>query len=593
LKGSKFLRLFAVLLALTLIAAACGGGGGDDEAAPGTQEVPEEDIPQGGTLRIAGVSDVDYMDPGAMYYTVSWFLARGVFRTLVTYPAVADFEEQNQLVPDLAEDVGQANEDQTQWTYTLKEGVTYGPGLGGEEVPGVTGEPVKSEDIKYAIERLFNPSVGAGYPNYYEDIEGVKEFQDGDAEEITGIETPDDQTIVFNLSKPVGDWDFRMAMPAASPVPRAAAEKYDKKKDSDYDKHVVGTGPYYVAEWTPEEQITLERNENWDAETDDVREAYIDTVDWKLGLDNDVGVKKILNGDYELGLDVSPQGPALEQVVNDPELKQRMINEPSLCTRYVWLNTTVKPFDDPLVREAVNYAIDRANIKRVFGGPITGPIATSVVPPGMTGHLPTEEYNPFPSPNLAGDMEKAKELMAEAGYENGFDEEVLFVGASDPPHDKIAETVRSDLEELGFTNLNVKTPAFPNQYTQFYSVPSKNVGIGTSAGWCKDYNDAFTFLDPLFHGRNIRDSGNYNYSELDDSALNEAIDSAAALSGDERVEAWENANRLATESGVWVPWSWDNETIIYSEALVNPIYNTFFSHVDYVVAGVNGGAAAQ
>ena len=112
-------------------------------------------------------------------------------------------------------------------------------------------------------------------------------------------------------------------------------------------------------------------------------------------------------------------------------------------------------------------------------------------------------------------------------------------------------------------------------------------------GWCKDYNDAFTFLDPLFHGRNIRDSGNYNYSELDDSALNEAIDSAAALSGDERVEAWENANRLATESGVWVPWSWDNETIIYSEALVNPIYNTFFSHVDYVVAGVNGGAAAQ
>ncbi|HVL64842.1 MAG TPA: ABC transporter substrate-binding protein [Actinomycetota bacterium] len=593
MRDRKFLRLFAALLALGLIAAACGGGGGEGEGRPGTEEVSEEDIPTGGTLRIAGISDVDYMDPGAMYYTLSWTLARGVVRTLVTYPAVADFEEQNQLVPDLATDVGQSNEDQTQWTYTLKDGVVYGPALGGEDVPGVTGEPITSGDIKYAIERLFIPSVGAGYPNYYEDIVGVEEFQNGDADEITGIETPDDKTIVFNLAKPVGDWDFRMAMPAASPIPRDYVEKFDKKKDSDYDQHVVASGPYYIAEWTPEEQITLERNEHWDPETDDVRKAYVDTVDWKLGLDNDVGVEKILNNDYEFGMDVAPSGPALERVVNTPELKQRLINEPSLCTRYVWLNTTVEPFNDPLVRQAVNFAIDRANIKRVFGGPITGPIATSVVPPGMTGHLAPEEYNPFETPNMAGDMERAKELMAEAGYENGYDGKVLFVGASDPPHDKIAETVRSDLEELGFTNLDVKTPAFPNQYTQFYSVPSKNVGIGTSAGWCKDYNDAFTFLDPLFHGRNIRDSGNYNYSELDDERLNEAIDRAAGLTGDDRIEAWEEANRLATESAVWVPWSWDNETIIFSENLVNPIYNTFFSHIDWVVVGVEQGAGSN
>lgn len=589
MRDKKFLRLFAVLLALGLIAAACGGGGDDGGAAPGTEEVAEEDIPRGGTLRIAGTSDVDYMDPGAMYYTLSWTLARGVVRTLVTYPAVADFEEQNKLVPDLATETGQSNEEATEWTYTLKDGVVYGPALGGEDVPGVTGEPITSGDIKYAIERLFIPSVGAGYPNYYEDIEGVQEFSDGDADEITGIETPDDQTIVFHLSKPVGDWDFRMAMPAASPIPRSFAEQFDEKKDSNYDNSMVATGPYYVAEWTPEEQITLERNEHWDEATDDVRKAYVDTVDWTLGLDNDVGVDQILNGDYELGLDVSPQGPALERVVNTPELNDRMINEPSLCTRYVWLNARIEPFDDPLVREAVNFAIDRSNIKRVFGGPITGPIATSIVPPGMTGHLPAEEYNPFESPNMAGDMDQAKELMAQAGYADGYDGKVLFVGASDPPHDRIAETVRADLEELGFSNLNVRTPAFPNQYTQFYSVPAKNVGVGTSAGWCKDYNDAFTFLDPLFHGRNIRDSGNYNYSELDDSALNDAIDEAAGLAGDERVAAWEEANRLATESAVWVPWSWDDETIIYSENLVNPIYNTFFSHVDWVVVGVEGG----
>lgn len=582
----RVIRLFAVLLALTMLAAACGG----DEEEPGGSnepEVSEDEIPRGGTLKIAGASDVDYMDPASMYYTLSWTLARGVFRTLVTYPAVADFEEQNVLVPDLATDTGTPNEDSSQWTFTLKEGIKFGPALGGEEVPGVTGEEITSADIKYALERVFIPSVGGGYPFYYDIMEGTQDFVDGKADEITGIETPDDKTIIFNLTEPAGDWPYRMAMPASAPVPKDFAAEFDAEKDSNYDNSVVASGPYYVAEWTPEEQITLERNEFWDPETDDVREAYVDTVDWKLGFDNDVGVQQVQDGDYHIGLDVSPQGPALEQTLADPELSERLINEPSLCTRYIFLNTTIEPFDSLEVRQAVNWAIDRANLKTLQGGPITGDIASSILPPGMPGYLSTDEYNPFGTDGMAGDMEKAKQMMADAGYPDGYDGELLFVGASDPPHDRYAESVRADLEELGFTNLNIKTPAFPNQYTQFYGIPDKEVAIGTSAGWCKDYNDAFTFLDPLFSGDNILPSGNQNYSEIDDPALNDAIATAAGTPfGDERVAAWEEANRLATESGAWVPWTWDNETIIYSEDLINPIYNTFFSHIDWVVVGV-------
>lgn len=581
----RFIRLFAVLLALSLIAAACGGSEGDSPST--TEPVPTDEIPVGGTLRIAGTSDVDFMDPASMYYTLSWTLARGVFRTLVTYPAVADFDEQNVLVPDLATDVGTPNGDSSQWTFTLKDGIKFGPALGGEAVPGVTGEEITSADIKYALERVFIPSVGGGYPFYYDIMEGTDAFVAGEADEITGIETPDDKTIIFNLTEPAGDWPFRMAMPASAPVPADYAAGFDAEKDSDYDSNVVASGPYYVAEWTPDEQITLERNDEWDPDTDDVREAYVDTVDWKLGFDNDVGVQKVQDGDYEIGLDVSPQGPALEQTLNDPALSERLINEPSLCTRYLFLNTTVEPFDSLEVRQAVNWAIDRANLKTLEGGPITGDIASSIIPPGMGGYLSTDEYNPFETDGMAGDMDKAKELMAAGGYPDGYDGELLFVGASDPPHDKYAESVRADLEALGFSNLNVKTPAFPNQYSQFYGIPAKNVAIGTSAGWCKDYNDAFTFLDPLFSGDNILESGNQNYAELDDPAVNEAIATATQTPfGPERDTAWEEANRLATESGAWVPWTWDNETIIYSANLVNPIYNTFFSHIDWVVAGV-------
>lgn len=582
----RFIRLFAVLFALSLLAAACNGDNGDSNTSP-NEEVPAGEIPVGGTLRIAGTSDVDFMDPASMYYTLSWTLARGVFRTLVTYPAVSDFEEQNVLVPDLATDVGTPNEDSSQWTFTLKDGIKFGPALGSEAVPGVTGEAITSVDVKYALERLFIPSVGAGYPFYYDILEGTDEFVAGDADEITGIETPDDKTIIFHLTEPAGDWPHRMAMPAAAPVPADYAAGFDTEQDSDYDSHVVASGPYYVAEWTPKEQITLERNDEWDPDTDDVREAYVDTVDWKLGFDNDVGVQKVQDGDYDIGLDVTPSGPALEQTLNDPELSERLINEPVGCNRYLFLNTTVEPFDSLEVRQAVNWAIDRANLKTLQGGPITGDIATSILPPGMGGYLSPDDYNPFETDGMAGDMDKAKELMAAGGYPDGFDGELLLVGASDPPQDKYTESVRADLEELGFTNLNVKLPAFPNQYTQFYSIPDTNVAVGTSPGWCKDYNDAFTFLDPLFSGDNILPLGNQNYAEIDDPALNEAIATAAETPfGPERDTAWEEANRLATERGAWVPWSWDKETIIYSENLVNPIYNTFFSHIDWVVAGV-------
>ncbi|MFN2389171.1 MAG: ABC transporter substrate-binding protein [Actinomycetota bacterium] len=587
----KMLRLAAVLACVALIGAACGGGDDGD----GSAQLPSEDIPKGGTLRIAGVSDVDYMDPAAAYYTVTWTLMRGVVRTLTTYPAVADFEKQGVPVADLATDAGQANDDFTEWSFTIKDGVRYGKALGGDDVPGVTGEEIVCDDFVYALERNFTASVGAGYPFYYEVIEGTTDFQDGKADTISGVtcpDGPDGKTIVFTMTEPTGDFPYRAAMPALSPVPRAAAEKYDAKKTSEYADHMVASGPYYVAEWTPGEHIQLERNEEWDAATDEIRKAYVDSVDWKLGFDNDVGVKKVQDGDYHMGLDVSPQGPALEQTLQDPELKERFVNEPSLCTRYLFMNTTVEPFDDIKVREAVNWAVDRSALKRLQGGPVTGEIAASILPEGIGGHLSADEYNPFGTEGMAGDLEKGKELMADAGFPDGYDKPILVVGASDPPHDKYFESVRKNLEDLGFSNIEEKLPAFPNQYTQFYQEPSKKVAMGTSAGWCKDYNDAFTFFDPLFHGDNILPSGNQNYSSLNDPALNDAIDEAAALPpGADRDAAWEEVNRLATESAAWVPWTWDKETIIYSEDLVNPIYNTFFSHIDWVVAGVKDSAA--
>lgn len=591
----SLLRVLAVLAVFALVAAACGSGG--DESGEDLQRSEDlelaEDVPRGGTLRIAGTSDADYMDPAAMYYTLTFFLSRGVHRTLTTYPKnVTDLAAQNELVGDLATDAGTPNDDFTQWTYTLKDEIRFGPKIGGDEVEGVTGEEIVCEDVKFGIERIFVQSVGGGYPFFYDIIEGVPDdYPVKNHPDISGIECQDEKTIVFNLSEPAGDWPFRMAMPATTPVAEEAAAQYDSKDDSNYDRHAVATGPYYISEWTPGEQISMERNEHWDPETDEAREAFVDSVDWKLGFENDVGVTKILDGEYHLGLDIEPKGAQLEDIVNDPEQSELLLTETSGCTRYVFLNTRIEPFDNQQVREALNWGIDRANIKRLFGGPVTGPIATSIVAPGIDGHLTAEEYNPFETPDMSGDKEKARELLAEAGYPDGYDGKIRVVGASDTPHDKIFQSVLQDLEELGFSNIQKKTPAFPNQYTQFYSVPDSDTAIGTAAGWCKDYQSAFTFLDPLFHGDNIAESGNNNYSELDDPEMNRLIDEAAATPpGPEQTAAWEEANRYATETAVWIPWSWDEEVLLESGDLVNAYYLGFHSHVDWVNLGVEEGS---
>jgi peptide/nickel transport system substrate-binding protein len=581
-------RWIALLSVVALIAAACSGGG---EVGTGTSNEDVEitkNVPEGGTLRLAGAGDIDYMDPASMYATLSWFLARGVFRTLVTYPGdVTDLDAQNELVPDLAMDVGKPNADNTEWTYKLKPGVTYGPALGNEKVPGVTGEPIVCDDFQYAFQRLYMSSVGAGYPFYYDPIEGIDEFKKGEAETITGIECPSPDTIVFKLTEPVGDWDFRMAMPAASPVPRAAAEKYDRKDDSDYDTHVVATGPYYVEEWVPGEQITMKRSPEWDPATDDERGAYVDTVDWKMGFQPELAVQKIITNEYDVTLDIRPTGTSLENILKDPELRKRLIVEPDGCNRFIYMNTTVEPFDDPAVRAAVNVAIDRENLLRLNGGSTRGDIAASFLPPGVEGALSPAEYNPYETPNMAGDIERAKRMLAEAGYPNGFDGDLLMVGASGDPDARLLESVRVDLQELGFTGIEAKAVASPNHYTQFYSIPDKNVAIGTSPGWCKDYNSPVSFFDPLFKSTNILESGNNNFSEVDDPHLDRLIDDASAESDpQERVARWKEANRYVTDQGYFVPWLWQNAAILESERVVNGYFFGFTANVDWVNVGV-------
>lgn len=587
----RFLTGLALLMVTALVGVACGssnnGGGGGTGKAKNTsaQVYGGTTAKSGGTLNIASIGDVDYMDPGQAY-TVTFFsiVGRVTLRTLISYPGVPELDKQILPAPDLATALGEHNADNTQWTYHLRPGLKYGKGLGGVNVPGVTGQPIKAADIKYAIERLYNPSVGAGYAAYYDDIQGTAKCKKAQAYgcQISGIQTPDDNTIVFNLSKPSGDWDLRMTMPATTPVPQSVASKYDKTKDSDYDSHVVSNGPYYISKYTPGEQVIMKRNSTWSASTDQIRKAYVDEIDWKEGFDNNVCNAKIENGDYDFSVDCVPVGPQLQKM---SQLGDRFFNGPEPCSSYIFMNTTVKPFDKLEVRQAVNQIIDKDNLRRLAGGPLVGQIATSILPPGMLGHLDASQYDPFASPGNRGDVKKAKALMKKGGYPNGFHGKLLFVGSSTDPGPKQVESVRSDLKKIGIDNLQIKELVYPDYYTQYYEEPTTNTAIGF-AGWCEDFPSPDTFLTPLLYGPNILPHGNSNYSELNDAQLNSLIVKAKQAAPDQADAAWAATNKRATELAAWVPYRWTFARIIISSRLHNAYYDQYYENIDIANVGV-------
>ena len=202
--------LTALTAAVAVIGAACGGGSGSGTDSPGADAAPKA----GGTLHLALISDVqDAFDPQKEYYSVSWEYYRCcLLRTLLSYNGQTTDQGGSELHPDLAADMPTISDDGLTWTFTLKPGIHYGPPL--QDVI------VTSHDFVRALEReaCSRCNVG-GYSFYYSAIEGFDEFAAGDADSISGLETPDDSTFVVTLTDPTGDLGYRLAMPAAAPIP--------------------------------------------------------------------------------------------------------------------------------------------------------------------------------------------------------------------------------------------------------------------------------------------------------------------------------------------------------------------------------------
>jgi peptide/nickel transport system substrate-binding protein len=586
--------LFAsVFTALALIVAACGGsdddGGGGGGSKTATVQGKITAGKPGGVLTYLASGDIDYLDSGQTYYTFGYMVLYATNRTLYS------FNPDNSVkpVPDLAEGPPEISSDNKTITVHIKKGVKYAPPVNRE---------VKTQDIKYAFERAFSKEVPSGYAGaYFSSIAGTPEKPNsGDIKPISGIETPDNNTIVIKLKTAEAPLVSQaLVMPITVPVPEEYAKKWDSSTPSKFDQYQSFTGPYMVKNdpttgkvtgRVPGKSIDLVRNPNWDKKTD-YRPAYLDQIKIEEGNDDlATAARRALNGSHTVCCDAgSPPAQVLKQALS--RQKDQVIFVPSGGTRYIAMNMTIKPFDNINVRKAIIASSNRNALRLTRGGAILGDIANGWIPPGIPGF---EEAGGLKQntdldylANPAGDPELAKKYMLAAKKEDPSlpidasgkwtgGEKVLTIATNADPGKKTAEVFQGQMEQLGF-KLNFRIVPQDTLYTKFLAVPKQKVALGPNVGWFKDFADPQSMLDATFNGKNILDQGNVNWPQLDDPAINDAMKQASTVPvGPERNKAWAKINHMIAEQAPAIPWIWDKTASVGSKDVAQVVngYNT-------------------
>src|SRR3954468_4575607 len=389
-------QLAAGVLAAVTLLAACGAN--DTPASQGGTVKP------GGNLVLLNDAPSITWDPAKSSNLVVTTL--GLIHRRLTSWDVAPGKDTT-IVPDLATDTGRPSDGGKTWTFTLKDGLKYADGT-----------PIKSEDVKWGLERSFAPAFAGGLA-YHKDLLSpglaYKGPFDG-GKELDTIETPDAKTIVFHLARPYGDWNWVASTPAFAPVPKG------KGAEANYNDHPVASGPYQLQSYERGKPANLVRNPNWSRDEDTTRKAYADTIDFELGQDTSVISKRLIDdtGKDRNAFGMSFASPAqLAQIQGNASAKARLVTSESGALAYLSLNTQRGNLTNPKVRQAFQYAVDKAAYQVASAGSaqLAGDVATTLITPGLQGR---EQYDLYPAPP-SGDPAKAKQLLAEAGFPNGLD----------------------------------------------------------------------------------------------------------------------------------------------------------------------------
>lgn len=529
---------------------------------------------KGGTLIYDDSSTPDSFDPGNTYYAWVLNFDRLFVMPMFTYKSCPG-NCGEQLVPDLAADMGTISDKGLTWTFHIQPNIKFEDGT-----------VVTSQDVKYAIERTYDRTVAANGPTYYQALladpkyPGPYKDRSKNLMGLTSVQTPDATTIVFHLQAPFPDLPYVLAFPSSAPVLPA------KDTGSNYQLHPLSTGPYMFQSYQLNKQLTLVPNPHWNAATDPNAKQAASKIIVNLNVSQPDIDNRLLAGDIQVdsaGAGVSAAAQA--RILSNPALKANADNPVDGFARFAYLNTKVAPMNNLHCRMAVEYAVNKVNTQTAYGGPYAGgAIATTVMPPNIVGYKSFDLYNVKSQPT--GDITAAKQQLTLCGQPNGFSTNLAY--RSDRPKETASATaIQASLAQVG---IKVTLKGFPagSYYTNFAGAPayvhSHNIGIAMG-GWGADWPNGFGFLDSLTAGNTISSTGNSNIAELNDPVVNNLFTKSSTLTGAARTAVWSQIDEQVMKDAAILPLTYEKTLLYRPTSLTNAYIQAYYGMYNYAVAG--------
>ena len=476
--------LLAAVSALTV--AACGGGDDEESSGGGGKE--------GGSITIGLPSQPDFLDPASAYTVPAWESQWLVYTPPLTYKR-AEGEAGTEIIPGLAEELPTVSKDGKTYEFTIRKGVKYSDGT-----------PVKASDFEHTIKRvLIQESGGSGF---FLGIVGAEEYAEAGKEngDIKGI-TTDDETgkVTIELLEPDGTFTSVLATNFAGMVPGNTSFEILTENPP------PGVGPYKYTKSVPNREFVLEKNANFDLPG--IPKGKIDTITAKIIKSQERITQDVINGQ----LDYSHDPPPADLL---PELRSKYKDRYREFTvadiRYFFMDVNIPPFDNEKVRQAVNIAVDKRAIARLYGGLSTP--TCNFLPSTMPGY---EEIDPCPwgDPNAAPDLEKARRLIKESGQEGA---KVTAWGQTENPVPQVTEYYADVLNKIGLD----AEPKIIDAGVYFQTIGNAKTKAQTGyAGWFEDFPHPANFFQ-IVTEVGIAPTNGINFGDVSDPQINKIYDEA-------------------------------------------------------------------
>jgi peptide/nickel transport system substrate-binding protein len=531
----RYLWAVAALLVATAALAVSACGDDDDEGGGGGGGGE-----QGGNLTVETVGP-DNSDPVLFQTLQAVQVFQLAYVPLLTYkhetgPAAAE------IVPALAEEVPEPTNGGKTYTFKLRDGLVYSDGT-----------PVKASDFENTIKRLI--LLESAWTFFYSPlIEGTEEFaKKGNMKaDISGIEANDKTgEITINLTEPDTKILNTLAEPYAAPTP-AAKSPAKRLKDPP-----PGVGPYVIDVVDFSSKWVLKRNPQWKKmDIPNVPAGNFDTITVNV-LDNVTKMTQDVIGGQADFMTEDPTGDQLPEVrAKYSDRLLEAVNPPN--TYYFFLNVTMPPFDKQQAREAVNYAIDSRALVRVFGGRLKP--SCNFLPPNLAGYKPNDcKYG---DPNGPPDIEKAKQLVKDSGYEGM---KVTVWTNNKDPRPAIADYYRDVLNEIGF-KAETKTL---DQQVYFEQIGRKSTKAQTGfTDWFQDYPHPGDFFEPLLSTEATKSEVSFNEGFVSDPEIDKKLDELRPEDPKDAADGWHGLDNYVVNDKAWVaPYGGEESTSFFSERM--------------------------